>query len=248
MFILIDKANEDRLVPVYEHVNELDDKNIFDLSESDFYTPDGDFHIVDVISEPDKLSRWKQLYLASLGARVYSDSLDENSPIWAGSVPEDDKLRRVSVDASFADGRASYFADFKINYIGRTNLDPRNIFVLDNKKGNRLHDPSKDETLEALYASLPDEWWGSCAFVSTGNVDRLGAFLESQPEVIPLTFTTGGSAKLKSFDRPFVTVGAPTGKTEYGIEVRNLSNRLSYDLSRPEIEPPVVETGFKYNI
>lgn len=248
MLILIDRASESELLRVYDHVNELDGKLVLDLSDLESYTPEGSFHIVDIITEPEKLSRWKQLYLATLGARIWSDALDENSPLWAGPVPDEEKTRKISVDAAFAEGRASYFAEYGVNYIGRTNLDPRNIFVLDNKAKNKLHDPSKDAVLEALYASLPEDWWGSCAFVSTGNVDKLEAFFASQPNVIPITFTSGGIAKLKFFGLDYVWVGVPDGTDQYGIEVRNKSNRLSYELATADYPQPEIETGFKYNI
>jgi hypothetical protein len=118
-----------------------------------------------------------------------------------------------------------------VNYVGRANLDPRNIFVLDNKKGNPLHDPSKDATLEALYASLPDDWWGSCGFVSTGNVDKLEAFFDALPETIPLAYTTGAFSKLRYFGREYVDLTVPDGTEAYGIKLRDRANRLSYDLS-----------------
>lgn len=250
MFILLD-TDLKGLVPFYDYVNELDDKPVLamaDLDDLSDYQPNGDFHVVDTYNTPKGLARWSQLVFASIGVRYFTDGLDEDSPIWAGSVPALDKVRKASVDASFAEGRAAYFAEFGVNYIGRTAVDPRNIFVLDNKAKNKLHDPAKDATLEALYGSLPDDWWGSCAFVSTGNINKLEAFFDAQPELIPLTFTTGGEAKLKSIKRDFVTVDVPNGTTEYGITVRNKSNRLSYDLAQPESPQPVIESGFKYNI
>jgi hypothetical protein len=230
MLILLD-TDDKGLMPAYDYINELDDKPIHDLEHLEAYEPNGGFHIVDVLHNPSSLSRWGQLRLASLGARVFSDDLTEESPVWAGPIPTEDKIRKVAVEGAFAEGRAAYFASRGVNYVGRANLDPRNIFVLDNKKGNPLHDPSKDATLEALYASLPDDWWGSCGFVSTGNVDKLEAFFDALPETIPLAYTTGAFSKLRYFGREYVDLTVPDGTEAYGIKLRDRANRLSYDLS-----------------
>jgi hypothetical protein len=241
LFILID-TDLKGLVPFYDHVNELDDKPVLAMSDlDDFsdYKPNGDFHVVDTYNTPKGLSRWTQLVFASRGVRIYTDQLDDESPVWAGPVPSLDKIRKITVDGAFAEGRAGLFAGYGVNYIGRTKLNPRNIFVLDNKKGNPLHDPAKDATLEALYGSLPDDWWGSCAFVSTANADKLEAFFEAFPDMIPLAYTTGGFAKLKFFALDYVKLTPPDGTAEYGINVREASNRLSYKLSEPEeVEAP----------
>ena len=250
MFILLDTTNE-KFMEVYDYLNEFDDKPLMALEDVDYITDyaSGDFHIVDLHTSPDKLTRWEQLVFASYGARVWTDKLDEDSPIYAGSVPDSEKIRKIAVDAQNAETRFAYFNEFGVNYIGRTKLNPRNIFVLDNKKGNALHNPSKDTSLEALYASLPDDWWGSCGFVSSGNVDKLGAFLdEFQGDTIPLAFSTGAFSKLKYLGLDYVDTGAPQNTSEFGVGIRDRANRLSYKLSQPENPTPIPESGFKYNI
>lgn len=241
MFILID-TNLKGLVPFYDLINELDDKPVLAVTDLDAisdYTPGGSFHVVDLLSASNLLSRWDELVYASKGVRVWSDNgIDwgsDESPVYAGELPKPDKLRKVFVDASTAETRAIHFASFGVNYIGRTKLSPRNIFVLDNKKGNPLHDPAKDPVLESLYASLPDDWWGSCGFVSSGNPDKLGAFLDDfQGDVIPLAWTTGAFSKLKYLGLEYVEMGVPDGTPDYGVVAREASNRLSYKLSEPE--------------
>ena len=244
LFILID-TDLKGLVPFYDYVNELDDKPVLGLDDLDGitdYSPTGSFHVVDIHNDLKDVSRWDQLVWASRGVRAFSNDFDEDSPIYAGMVPAVDKIRKAAVDATNAATRAGHFADFGVNYIGRTNLDPRNIFVLDNKKGNPLHDPSKDATLEALYGSLPADWWGSCGFVSTSNVDRLEAFLESfHGDVIPLAFTTGAFSKLKSFGLEYVQVAPPVASEKYGVQIRDLANRKSYDLAQPTTTQEITE-------
>ena len=246
MFILID-TDLKGLMPFYDYVNELDDKPVLGLDDltngiTD-YAPDGSFHVVDIHSDLKSLTRWEQLVWASLGVRVFSDDFDKESPIYAGSVPEPNKVRRAAVDASNAATRAGHMATYGVNYVGRTKLSPRNVFILDNKKGNPLHDPSKDPVLEALYASLPDDWWGSCGFVSAGNIERLEAFLLSDDmrSAIPLGYTTGSFSKLRFMALEYVEAGVPNGRPEYGVTVRDAANRLSYKLSlegQPEPEKP----------
>lgn len=253
MYIVLDRPTNDEFNYVYDHINDLDDKIVSDLSSSESYVPNGPEHIVDATyTISDEPERWASLRLAAQGVRFYSNHVDKThwvfeSPIFAGPIPEADKVRRISVDGAFAESRAGLFAEYGVNYVGRTRLNPRNIFVLDNKKGNPLHDPDKDPLLEALYASLPDDWWGSCGFVSTGNINKLEAFFTAFPDVIPLAWTTGAFSKLKYLGLDYVTAGEPKNTPEYGIEVRNSSNRLSYELSLPE-KPEIEDSGFKYNI
>jgi hypothetical protein len=250
LFILID-TDLKGLIPFFEYVNELDDKPVLSLDDLSNgitdYEPNGSFHVVDIHNDLKSLTRWEQLVWASLGVRAFSNDFDEDSPIYAGMVPESNKARRAGVDAKNAETRAVHFAEFGVNYIGRSRVDPRNLFVLDNKKGNPLHDPSKDATLEALYASLPADWWGSCGFVSTSNVSRLETFLASfNGDVIPLAYTSGAFAKLKFSGLEYVEVAPPVASEKYGIQVRDLANRKSYELSQPttpqEIEEPKVNT------
>jgi hypothetical protein len=244
-------------MPFYDLANDYDDKYVSALADYDSlqeYVPGETDHIVDQLSEltwSDLSHRWDHLILASKGVRLFSNDTEKykDSPIYAGPVPSEDKARKAIVDAFNAETRARHFSQFGVNYIGRTKLSPRNIFVLDNKKGNPFHDPALDPTLEALYASLPDDWWGSCGFVSTSNVNRLETFLEDfQGDVIPLAYTTGAFGKLKHLGLDYVDTGIPQNSPDYGVRVRDMANRLSYKLSQPENPTPVPESGFKYNI
>jgi hypothetical protein len=236
MFIILDSPTSEEFTRIYEHINDLDGSIIGGHAQEDSYVPNGGEHILyttELLAEPD---RWKHLWLASLGARLYSNRVDENhwafnSPIFAGPIPAADKTRKVAVDGAFAEGRASYFSQFGVNYVGRANVDPQNIFVLDNKKGNPLHDPEKDASLEALYASLPDDWWQLCGFVSTPNIKRLEAFFEAVPSIIPIALTTGAKAKISFCGFDYVDGIAPNPDKMYGVRVRDSVNRLSYKLS-----------------
>ena len=236
MFILLDRPTPEEFTRIYDHINELDDKIIGSELDTEAYVPNGPEHIVGELLLTDEPERWKHLWLASLGARLYSNRIDENhwafnSPIYVGPIPAADKTRKVAVDGAFAEGRASYFRQFGVNYVGRANVDPQNIFVLDNKKGNPLHDPAKDASLEALYASLPDDWWQLCGFVSTANINKLEAFFEAVSNVIPIAFTTGAKAKIGFFGFDYVDGIAPNPDPNYGVRVRDAVNRLSYKLS-----------------
>jgi hypothetical protein len=238
VFVLLDTdPNPNLLINVYDYMNSVDDKKVLGLEDEENYSPDGDFHILDYGPSDPKMakvaSRWREMVYASMGVRVFSDRENKDSPLYAGSVPKTrSDYDKIIASARFADQRASYFREFNVNYIGRTNLSPRNIIVLDNKKGNPLHSPYVDESLTPLYENMESDWWGSCGIVSSGNVDRLGAFFdEFIDEVIPLGFTEGSHAKLKSFGVDFAKIPAPVDDPKWGIQVREIANRLSYDLS-----------------
>lgn len=236
MFIILDRPSHEEFDRIYDHINNLDDKIIGDASDAVDYVPNGPEHVLYEIELSDDPERWGHLCLAALGARLYSNRVDENhwafnSPIFAGPIPAADKTRKVAVDGAFAEGRASYFRQFGVNYIGRANVDPQNIFVLDNKKGNPLHSPDVNPSLEALYASLPDDWWQLCGFVSTANINKLEAFFEAVPSIIPIAFTTGAKSKLGFFGVDFVDAITSNPTPAYGVQVRDSVNRLSFKLS-----------------
>lgn len=233
LFILVD-TDINGMMPYYDHVLELDDKTVAGVEAIEEYDPAGDFHIVDIVNNLSLISprhenaRWFHLYLASKGARVFSSFFDEESPIYAGELPGLDKIRKVSVEGSISADRAAFFNEFGINYIGRTKLDPKNIVILDNKKDNPTHSPEKDETLDVLYKSLPADWWGSCGFVSTNNVDKLGHFFDTIPDIVPVAFTTGAFSKMKYLGLDYATIGVPKNTRDYGIEVREAANRVGH--------------------
>jgi len=236
MYIILDRPSNEEYTRIHDHINELDGKPIGDGVEVKEYVPTGPEHIVMQADFSGELDRYTHLRLAALGARLYSNHFEEgspylNSPIFAGPIPAADKTRKVAVDGAFAEGRAGYFRQFGVNYIGRANVDPQNIFVLDNKKGNPLHSPAVDATLEALYASLPDDWWQLCGFVSTGNINKLEAFFEAVPNIIPVATTTGAKSKLGFFGMDFVDAVTSNPTPAYGVQVRDAANRLSYKLS-----------------
>lgn len=238
MFILLDDApNTDVFMSVYDSMNEVDDKPVMGISDEDDYAPDGDFHILDQYPHDPHMeqgtARWTEMVWASKGVRVFSDHGDNNSPLYAGKLPRvKTDFDKLIAGAKFADGRASYFREFNVNYIGRTNLSPRNVILLDNKKGNALHSPLMDESLLPLYQHMEDDWWGSCGIVSSGNVDRLEKFFdEFIDETVPLGYTTGAFAKLKFFGLDYAQLPVPRDDPKWGIEVREIANRLSYKLS-----------------
>lgn len=234
MFILLD-SDPQHLVRVYDVLNEVDDKPILGIEDLESYSSDGDFHIVDLVTEYEDTAtqRWSEMVLASKGARLFSNTENKNSPLYAGKLPTTKiDFDKLIAGAKFADGRAAYFREFNVNYIGRTNLSPRNIILLDNKKGNPQHSPLIDESLTPLYQHMEDDWWGSCGIVSSGNVDRLEKFFdEFIDEVVPLGYTTGAFAKLKFFGLDYAQLPVPKDDPTWGIQVREIANRLSYKLS-----------------
>lgn len=175
--------------------------------------------------------RWQDLRLASKGVRRWTLRADENSPTYAGTLTDSTEVREIVADALFADGKTKYFNGFGVNYLGRTNLDPRTIIVVDNKGNNKEHSPAKSPEIDALLSSLPEEWWSSLGIVSSGNVDKLGDFLDMISESLPLVYTNGAEAKLKYLGMDYTRIGNPTPDVKYGYSVREASYRLNWRLA-----------------
>jgi hypothetical protein len=175
--------------------------------------------------------RWEDLRLASKGVRRWTQEAEENSPTYAGTLTDRTEVHEIVADALFADGKTKYFDEFGVNYLGRTNLDPRTILVVDNKGNNKEHSPAKSPEIDALLTSLPEEWWTAFAIVSSGNVDKLGDFLDMLSESLPLVYTNGAEAKLKYLGMDYTRIGEPTPDAKYGFSVREASYRLNWRLA-----------------
>jgi hypothetical protein len=177
--------------------------------------------------------RWNQLVLASQGARLWTDRTNKNSPLYAGPLPTDYRgVEMMIADLSYTQQQLDFYKSFGVVYIGRVEVDPRNILVIDHKKTKERHDVHLSEPLGAFLSALPADWWGSLGIVSAGSVDKLQAFLEAIPDAVPLVYTPGAAAKLRFFGLDFVELEEPkrleTGKPDlkYGRNVRGLTNSL----------------------
>lgn len=175
--------------------------------------------------------RWQDLRLASKGVRRWTQEVDEHSPTYAGTLTDRIEVHQIVADALFADGKTKYFDEFGVNYLGRTNLDPRTIVVVDNKGNNKEHSPAKSPEINALLTSLPEEWWTAFAIVSSGHVEKLGNFLEMLSESLPLVYTNGAEAKLKFLGMDYNRIAEPTPDAKYGFSVREASYRLNWRLA-----------------
>lgn len=186
--------------------------------------------------------RWVHLYMSSLGGRLWVESKDDvvPSPYIAGSINDVYELRRIIVDAQFAEGKAAYYRSFGVNYLGRVNADPRVMILLDNKKDKTLS-PSSNEDIFNILETYPESdnpevaTWGNLALVSSGNVDKLEAFMDYLSETNVLAYTTGGFSKLNYMGRDFGKISAPRHDPKYGIEIRNAASLMRPELPQPEI-------------
>ncbi|QFG12226.1 Hypothetical Protein OBI_RACECAR_99 [Arthrobacter phage Racecar] len=235
MFIILDTDNNDLRSRVLDAMN-TDDRHITNFDETedagDVYVPGSGFHVLEAslqVYPKTAKRRWIYLRHAALGTRLYSDTEDKHNPIYAGKLPEtDEEIRRLILDAKFAESRAEYFKSFGVNYIGRTNLTPRSIIVLDNKKNDPYHSPIDNETLDALYTSMPDDWWGSCGLVSSSSTKKLTKFMEALEETVPLAFSTRSITKLENMGLEYGKVGTPKPTQEYGISLRQETTKFSW--------------------
>lgn len=238
MFILLDENSPTETVRlVQKAIHEEMGPEAYPVPPETYSLQAGEYVFatqIDTITTDPIHQRWAELFYASKGARMYHDMVGGISPIYAGMVPKSSEdIKRLIADAKYSANRARYFESFGVNYIGRTHSDPRNIFVLDNKGKNKSHSSLVAPDLGHLYNSLPFEWWPSCGFVSTGNVTKLGDFLEAVPGAIPLAYSQGALAKLDHLGVDYATAALPPveDSPQYGVVIRELANRLSYDLS-----------------
>lgn len=179
------------------------------------------------------LGRWTQLVLAGEGARLWSNTVNKNSPIYAGLLPSTWKgADLVIADLVYTKQQLDFYKSFGVTYVGRVEVDPRNILVIDHKKAKERHDVHLSEPVGALLSASPADWWGSVGIVSAGSVDKLQAFLEAMPDVVPLTYTTGAAAKLRFFGLDFVELAEPkylennVPDLKYGRNMRGMANSL----------------------
>lgn len=179
------------------------------------------------------LGRWTQLTLAGEGARLWSNKANKNSPLFAGALPSSGKgADLVIADLVYTKQQLDFIKDFGVVYIGRVEVDPRTLLVIDHKKAIQRHDVYLSEPLDAFLSALPADWWGSLGIVSAGSVNKLQAFIEAIPDAVPLAYTSGAAAKLRFFGIDFVEVDQPqrleTGVPDlkYGRNVRGLANSM----------------------
>lgn len=179
------------------------------------------------------LGRWTQLVLAGEGARLWSNSANKNSPLYAGPLPTTGKeADLVIADLVYTTQQLDFFKQFGVVYIGRVEVDPRNLLVIDHKKAIERHDVHLSQALGALLSAAPSDWWGSLGVVSAGSVDKLEAFMSAMPDVVPLVYSTGAAAKLNYFSLDYVHLDEPkylengNPNLKYGRDMRGRANSL----------------------
>jgi len=179
------------------------------------------------------LGRWTQLVLAGEGARLWSNTVNKNSPIYAGNLPSTSREADLAIaDLVYTKQQLDFYKSFGVTYIGRVEVDPRNLLVIDHKKAKERHDVYLSEPLGALLSASPADWWGSLGVVSAGSVDKLQAFVEAMPDVVPLAYTDGAAAKLRYLDVDHVKLDEPkyledgSPDLRYGRNMRGLANSL----------------------
>lgn len=177
--------------------------------------------------------RWTQLVLAGEGARLWSNNPNKNSPIYAGPLPATGKeADLVIADLVYTKQQLDFYKSFGVVYIGRVEVDPRSLLVIDHKKAKERHDVHLSEPLGALLSASPADWWGSVGVVSAGSVEKLQAFMSAIPDVVPIVYTEGAAAKLRYLDIDHVRLDEPkhledgSADLKYGRNMRGLANSL----------------------
>lgn len=188
--------------------------------------------------------RWTQLTLAAQGTRLWSETPNPNSPIYAGPLPTDEaSINMVIADLIYTQQQLAFFSKLGVTYIGRVQINPRTMLVIDNKrKTSDRHDETLSSPLDALLSACPPDWWGSLAVVSAPSQKKMEGFLEAFPDPIPMVFSTGAASMLKFAGREYVQIASPklldNGKADlhYGMDMRGRTNDLSKRLA-------IIESG-----
>jgi hypothetical protein len=220
MKLILDEAPKELIEYIHDHLPEsLEDVEIVSLDGIEY--------------NDSALGRWTQLVLAGEGARLWSNTANKNSPLHAGALPSTGKgADLVIADLVYTKQQLDFFKGFGVVYIGRVEVDPRNLLIIDHKKASLRHDVHLSEPLSAFLSALPADWWGSLGVVSAGSVDKLQAFLEAMPDTVPLVYSTGAAAKLRFFGLDFVDLVEPKylegtkPDMKYGRDVRGRTNSL----------------------
>jgi hypothetical protein len=182
------------------------------------------------VSPSSNLDRWVDMRLAALGARTWTKEFSF-SPTYAGSDPKE--IRDIILDAKFAEGKATYVRSFGVNYLGRVNVDPRTIVLVD-YKGDKTHNPHEDLAVAKLLAALPEDprtqktetSWTSFGIASTSNVEKLRDFLDYYEQTNIVAYSPGAKAKLRHLGRDFAEVPEPEASDRYGKLIRASASAL----------------------
>lgn len=229
MFIILKDFDKETVDQVIHKIQETSDKYISSEYREDYEPVNGEFHIVTTGYQLFS-NRLLDLGLASAGAVVYGE-WDEQSPLYAGPK-EGFKPERAVARATFAENRAAYYRTFDVTYLGRTYVNPRNVVLLNKGRDTILN-------IDKISSAATPEWWGSCAFVSVNNAEKIKDFYEEFPFTVFLAFEESAKAKLDWVGVPYATIPSPDEFEDpyrYGIEIRQLSNRFSQKMSIEDYE------------
>jgi hypothetical protein len=142
--------------------------------------------------------------------------------------PKDDELIDIIIrDAIYSEQRAQLFKSLGVNYFGRTNVDPRTILVVENKKSNKNFDPRINKDAAKMLTVLPEKFWQTFAVVSSGSLDKLEEFLtEVVWSASALAYGETVVARLKLRNIPFSEIKPPEVTSNYSYHIRVMSDRV----------------------
>lgn len=247
MYIHLDTANEYIVQAVLTAIREkFPEDNVLQDTETIFehaYEPGKGDHVLHYGPLPEfeevSLERWYHMYLASRGARFWTEAdVKTPAPTHAGTILRTDAgINKIVIDAIFAENRAKLFQSYGVNYIGRTYGDPRTAVLVDYKK-DKTHNPTNDSCIKALLTALPeDKWaseephdWGTFGIVSTSNPDKLAEFMDLLSETNVLAYSTGAIAKMKYIGRDYGQIASPRSDKKYGLQIRETASRMKAPL------------------
>lgn len=163
-----------------------------------------------------KMSRYIQLKNAQRGCILISDDTsDANSPLFAGTTVK--SAPEIESSAIWASNRSEFFnKTLPGKILSRVYADPVNIIIGD---PNGL-DPRK-------YIDIfPDNWWGSCAYLTEYSPKKLFTFLEMYLYYTkPVAVTDKAAEILQGIGLDFVDARAYTIDQSGGLLFREYTRR-----------------------
>lgn len=231
MFLILEVDDPDMLSDVIDQIGLADSERPISINppidtEDDLRNYNVLYTSYPVTGDDVAKIRYFDLYMASLGGRYFGFDTYKTFPTYAGPKLETrEELKQAIVDALYARARSDLFNSFGVTYIGRVFSDPRNILLVDNRKGQHMHAPWNSEEMANFYSSLHDEWWHDLGIVSANNVTKLEAFLDQIDYSQPLAYTSGARSKLKFCARDYKDIIVPKemNNSQYGINLREIT-------------------------
>lgn len=173
-----------------------------------------DTHVVDITEKP--ISRYMHMKNAYRGNVLIGDEdSDKNSPMFVGTTIKTFEEVKSSLD--WSKNRAKFFSErFPAEILTRVYADPTNIII---------GDPEGVDPRDFIDI-FPDNWWGSCAYLTSYDPKKLFTILEMYLYYTkPIAVTDTAAETLSRIGLDFVDAREYTLDRKGGLLFREYTRR-----------------------